>query len=164
MSSPTLKRLYASSGSEVIIYLVELRCTAWPDSIRIARGFDDVTVTTEDGRTVTFTGAGIDVALPKKDASGNQNVRFAIDNVTGEAQALIEEAIDSKQKITLTLRTYVSTDLAAPADFPFVATVKSATFDTGAVQVDAGFFDLINTSWPRDLYTTIFAPGLKYMQ
>lgn len=164
MSSPTLKRLYASGGSEVLLYLIELQSAAWPDSIRIARGYDNPTVTTEDGRTLTFTGAGIDVALPKKDASGNQNVRFAIDNVTGEAQQLIETAIDAGQKITLTLRTYISTDLAAPADFPFVATVKSASFDTGTVQVDAGFFDLINTSWPRDLYTTVFAPGLKYMQ
>lgn len=164
MTSPVLKRLYASGGTEVLLYLVELQCAAWSDSIRIAKGFDNPTVTTEDGRTVTFTGAGIDLALPKKDASGNQNIRFAIDNVTGEAQKLIEEAIEAKSKITLTMRTYIDTDLAAPADFPFVATVKSAQFDTGKVQVDAGFFDLINTSWPRDLYTTVFAPGLKYMQ
>lgn len=164
MTSAVLKRLYASGGDEVLLYLLELSCPAWTDTIRIARGFDNPTVTTEDMRTVTFTGAGIELALPKKDASGNQNVRFAIDNVTGEAQKMIEDAISAGQRITLTLRTYISTDLAAPADFPFVATVKSAQFDRSRVQVDAGFFDLINTAWPRLLYTTVFAPGLKYME
>lgn len=164
MTSPTLKRLYASGGTEVLLYLVELASSAWSDTVRIAHGYDNPTVTTEDGRTVTFTGAGIQLALPKKDASGNQDVRFAIDNVTAEAQKLIEDAIAAGAKITLTLRTYISTDLTAPADLPFVATVKAAQFDTGKVQVDAGFFDLINMAWPRDLYTLPFAPGLAYMQ
>lgn len=163
MTSPVLRRLYASGGTEVLIYLVRLSCPAWSDTIRIAKGYDNPTVTMENGQVATFTGAGIDLALSKKDASGNQNLRFAIDNVTGEAQKLIEEALEAKQKITLTQLTYISTDLAAPAENPFVATVKSAQFDTGKVQIDAGFFDLINTSWPRDLYTATKYPGLKYM-
>lgn len=163
MTSPLLERLYASGGSEVIIYTIELSCPAWGDSIRVCQGWEDHTVTTEDLRTIKFTATGMDVALPKKDASGAQNVRFAIDNVTGEAQKLIETAIEAGDRITLVLRTYVSTDLTAPGENPFVATVKSVQFDSTRVQVDAGFFDLINTSWPRKLYTSIFAPGLRYM-
>lgn len=158
-----LARLYASGGTEVLLYTVELTSAAWSDSIRICQGFEDHVVTTEDGRTVRFTGAGIDLSLPRRDASGNQNLRFAIDNVTGEAQQLIEQAIDADARIVLTMRTYIYPDLAAPAEFPFVATVKSAQFGGTSVQVDAGFFDLINTSWPRDLYTTNFAPGIKYL-
>ena len=32
------------------------------------------------------------------------------------------------------------------------------------LKVNAAFFDMINTAWPRKFYTADFAPGLKYFQ
>lgn len=163
MTSAVLERLYASGGDEVILYMVELSCPAWPDTIRIVQGFEDFTVTDENGRVVTFTAGGIDIALPARDTSGNQTLSFAIDNVTGEAQQHIDDAINNRQQITLTLRTYISTDLTAPSERPFTATVLTADISGATVKVGAGFFDMINYAWPRKLYTKTFAPGLTYL-
>jgi hypothetical protein len=37
------------------------------------------------------------------------------------------------------------------------------TMDGPTVQVEAGYYDLINMMWNRDRYTTDFAPGLTYL-
>lgn len=163
MTSAVLERLYASGGPELIFYMVEMTCPAWSDSIRIVQGYDDITVIDENGRTVTFMAGGIDIALPARDASGNQTLSFAIDNVTGEAQAHIDGAINSRQQITIILRTYIDTDLTAPSERPFTATVLTADISGATVKVGAGFFDMINYAWPRKLYTKSFAPGLTYL-
>jgi hypothetical protein len=42
-------------------------------------------------------------------------------------------------------------------------TVLSGDMQGSVIQIQAGFFDLLNTAWPRDKYTASFAPGLKYI-
>ncbi|MGV8637598.1 DUF1833 family protein [Pseudomonas aeruginosa] len=81
---------------------------------------------TEDGRLLTFIAGAIDVSIPKRDNSGNQNVGFAIDNVTGFAQQYIAEAIDAGEPVTLVLRIYLGSDLTAPAERPYRMRVKDA--------------------------------------
>lgn len=157
-----LEQVYASGG-DVIISTIELSCPAWGESVLICNGFEDQTVTTETSVTLTFTAAGIDVALPKKNSSGAQTLTFAIDNVTGEAQSLIDQALESEERITLIFRTYLASDLSSPADTPLRMTVIGGTMRGSGVQIQAGFFDLINTAWPRDVYTAKFAPGLRYL-
>lgn len=158
-----LETVYASAGDNVIIRTIELTCPAWGESIRIAQGFEDLTLRDEFGVDKLFLGGAIDIALPKKEATGVQNLAFAIDNVTGIAQRRIDEALEAEETITLIHRVYLASDLTAPAEAPFVATVLSGQCDGTTVQVSAGFYDLINSSWPRDLYTLNFAPCLKYL-
>ncbi|TKD32602.1 DUF1833 family protein [Azotobacter chroococcum] len=158
-----LERVYASGGPEVIIPTIELTCSAWAEPILICAGFEDQVCTTEDVRTLTFVAAGIDVALPKKGNSGNQTLTFAIDNVSGEAQAKIDAALEAEERVTLIYRTYLSSDLSGPAEPPYYMTVLGGTITGTQVQIDAGYFDAINTGWPRDLYTLQFAPGLRYL-
>ncbi|MEE4464967.1 DUF1833 family protein, partial [Azotobacter chroococcum] len=69
-----LERVYASGGPEVIIPTIELTCAAWAEPILICAGFEDQTAVDENGRTLTFIAAGIDVALPKKGNTGNQTL------------------------------------------------------------------------------------------
>lgn len=158
-----LETVYASGGNDVLIATIELACPIWPEPILICQGFEDQTVTTEDGRTLTFTAAGISVALPKRNNSGSQTLTFAIDNVTGRAQRLIDDALEAEARVMLTFRVYLESDTSAPAENPFVATVLNGKMRGATVQINAGFFDLINTAWPRDLYTSRFAPGLRYL-
>ncbi len=158
-----LERVYASGGPEVAIATLELSCDAWDDSLFLCQGFEDQVFTTEDARTVTFQAAGIDVAIPKRDNSGAQEVGFAIDNVTGEAQQRIDAALDAGAKVFLTLRIFLDTDRSAPAEPPYRMVVKSGKCSAATLEVTAGYYDLINTAWPRDVYTTTFAPGLKYI-
>lgn len=158
----TLNQVYASSG-DVIISTLELSCPAWTAPVLICNGFDNQTCVTEDLRTLIFIAAGIDVALPKKGNTGGQTLTFAIDNVTGEAQQKIDQALDDEQRITATYRMFLASDKSTPAEPPYKMTVLGGTMQGAGVQIQCGFFDLINTKWPRELYTTDFAPGLRYL-
>lgn len=157
-----LETVYASGG-DIIINTIELACPAWDDSIFICGGFEDHTCVDENGRTVTFHAAGIAIALPKKDNSGAQTLIFAIDNITGEAQQLIEKALEAEERVTLIYRAFLASDKSAPAETPYRMTVLSGEMKGTVINVQAGFFDLLNTAWPRDKYTANFAPGLKYI-
>ena len=96
-----LERFYASGGEDLQLATIELSCPAWPEPILICQGYDDITCMTEDGRLLTFIAGAIDVSIPKRDNSGNQNVGFAIDNVTGFAQQRINEALEAGEYVTL---------------------------------------------------------------
>jgi hypothetical protein len=157
-----LNTIYASGG-DVIIPTLELTCAAWDAPLLLCRGYEDHTCTTEDDRTLTFLASAIDVALPAKDNRGAQNLNFAIDNVTGEAQRLIDQALEAEERVILTYREFLASDKSTPAAPPFIFTVLSGRMVGSSVQITAGFFNAIGTAWPRDLYTTEFAPGIKYL-
>ncbi|MDP5878734.1 DUF1833 family protein [Pseudomonas aeruginosa] len=157
-----LERFYASGGEDQQFATVELSCPAWPEPILICQGFKDLTCMTEDGRLLTFIAGAIDVSIPKRDNSGNQNVGFAIDNVTGFAQQRINEALEAGEYVTLILRMYLESDLTAPAERPYRMRVKTPGFEGLTVQVEAGYYDLINTAALRHIYNVSEFPGLKY--
>ena len=157
-----LEQVYASGG-DCIISTLELSCPAWSEPVLICNGFENQTCITEDLRTLVFIAAGIDVALPKKGNTGGQTLTFAIGNVTGEAQQKIDQALDDEQRITATYRMFLASDKSTPAEPPYKMTVLGGTMQGAGVQIQCGFFDLINTKWPRELYTTDFAPGLRYL-
>lgn len=158
-----LEQVFASGGDDVVIPTLELTCSAWADSLLLCNGFEDHTCVTEDSRTLTFIASGIDVVLPKKNTQGGQTLTFAVDNVTGEAQQRIDAAIDAGASVQLTFRHYLASDKSAPAAAPLRFDVRSGFLEGATAQFDAGFFDLINTSWPRRFYDADFAPGLKYL-
>jgi len=159
-----LQRLFASSGAEVIIPTLEITCSAWAAPLLLCNGFENHTCTTEDARTLTFVASGIQVALPKRNTSGTQLLTFAIDNVTGEAQRLIDTALDAGALVHLTFRHYLSTDKTAPAEQPLKFVVRDGAMEGSTLQVNAAFFDMVNTAWPRHFYTPSFAPGLRYFK
>ena len=161
--STLIERVYASAGPEVIIDTIELACSAWAESIYIVKGYEDMTLGLDGVVYKAFMAAPIAIALPKKSNQGSQSLNFAIDNVTGQAQRLIDTAIESEQRIRLTFRRYLDTDLSAPSENPFYATVLGGNVTGTTVQIEAGFVDALNYAWPRKLYTTDFAPGLRYL-
>lgn len=159
-----LETVFASGGNDVVIPTLELTCDAWAAPVLICGGFENHTCVTEDDRTLTFQAAGIEVALPKRDTSGQQMLTFAIDNVTGEAQRLIDAALEAGEMIHLTFRHYLASDKTAPAANPLKFVVREGSMRGSSVQINASFFDLINTAWPRRFYTADFAPGLRYFK
>jgi hypothetical protein len=158
-----LERVFASAGAEVVIPTLEITCPVWETGVCLCNGYEDHTCVTEDGRTLTFLAAGIEIALPKRDTSGAQVLSFAIDNVTGEAQRLVDQALDAGERIQIVFRHYLSTDKSTPAEPPLRLIARGGAMEGSALKVEAAFFDLINTAWPRRRYTLDFAPGLKYL-
>ncbi|MNE01210.1 hypothetical protein D3C81_828780 [compost metagenome] len=153
----------ANERLDAIIRTLELTCAAWDAPVFICTGFEDVTATTEDGRLVTFTGANIDIALAAKNNKGNQTLAFAVDNTTGEVSKKIDLAISANARVTAIYRTYLNTNLAAPAEKPYVLTVLGGTLQGQDAQLETGYFNMIGVAWPRALYTVNFAPALRYI-
>lgn len=157
-----LNELRASGGTDFIIPVLELDCDAWNQPFVLCNGFVDRTVVTEDARTLVATATGMDVVLPKRDKTGSQNIQFALDNVRGEAVRAIRLALRDELEVRLIFRQYVSSDLSAPAENPYHFIVRSSQAKGPQVDITAGYFDLIDMAFPRDVYDAEFAPGLKY--
>jgi hypothetical protein len=153
----------ANERLDEIIRTLELVSDAWVGSVFICTGFEDITAVTEDARTVTFIGANIDIALAAKNNKGNQTLAFAVDNTTGEASRLIDQAVEANARVTAIYRTYLSGNLLAPAEKPYVLALLSGSIQGQVAQLQTGYFNLIGVAWPRKLYTVNFAPALRYL-
>lgn len=153
----------ANERLDVIIRTLELTSPAWTEPVFICTGFENITAVDETGRTVTFIGANIDIALASKNNKGNQTLAFAVDNTTGEASRLIDQAIEANARVTAIYRTYLSGNLSAPAEKPYVLTLLSGSIQGQEAQLQTGFYNMIGVAWPRELYTVNFAPALRYI-
>ncbi|EPM0699190.1 DUF1833 family protein [Klebsiella aerogenes] len=156
-----LNRLYASSGSEVIIETLQINIG---DTVHyFCKGYDDITATTENGAVITFSAASIDIAIPARNSDGTQDLQFAISNINGEVSTAIRDALASLTNASLTYRQYVSTDLNAPASVPYTLAIKSGSWTALQAQITAGYMNVLDTAWPRFRYTLNEYPGLRYM-
>ncbi|MDT7451256.1 DUF1833 family protein [Citrobacter koseri] len=156
-----LNRLYASSGPEVIIETLQINIG--DEVLYLCKGYEDITATTENGDSITFTASAIDIALPARNSDGTQDLQFAISNIDGEASTAIRSALDNLSSASLTYRNYVSTDLAAPASVPYTLAIKSGTWTATQAQITAGYMNVLDTAWPRYRYTLNNFPGLRYI-
>jgi hypothetical protein len=153
----------ANERFDEIIRTLELTCPAWDAPVFICTGFEDITAVTEDGRTVTFIGANIDIALAAKNNKGNQTLAFTVDNTTGEVSQRVDQAIDGDARVTCIYRTYLSGNLAAPAERPYVLSLLSGAIQGVEAQLQTGYFNMIGVAWPRNLYTVNEYPALRYI-
>ncbi|EOZ0913461.1 DUF1833 family protein [Klebsiella pneumoniae] len=156
-----LEQLYASGGSEVIHDTLQI--TAGDQNYWLTRGWDNITASLEDGQQVTFEGCAIDIALPARNADGTQDLKFSISNIDGVVSDTIDRILDEMKSATLTFRRYISSDLSAPAASPYTLDVKSGSWTATAVQVTAGYMNILKTAWPRNRYNLAEHPGLRYM-
>lgn len=155
-----LDRLYASGGKEIIHDTLQI--DIGPARYYLTPGWDDLVVTTEVGAAVTFIACGMEIALPARNADGTQDLQFAISNIDGQVSSAIRQALAARQEMTLTYRKYVSSDLAAPAERPYTLKVKGGDWTALAVQITAGYMNILDTAWPRGRYTLNKHPGLRY--
>lgn len=156
-----LNRLYASSGSEVIIETLQINIGSTVHYF--CAGYDDITATTENGAVITFSAAAIDIAIPARNSDGTQDLQFAISNINGEVSTAIRDALASLTNASLTYRQYVSTDLNAPASVPYTLAIKSGSWTALQAQITAGYMNVLDTAWPRYRYTLNDFPALRYM-
>lgn len=161
----SLRSFYASAPvDEVPILTLEIRHSSFTNW-RICSGFESHRVTRENGSEGTFHGRGLDVSLPKRDGSGAQKLLFAIEGVTGTAQAAIRAVLDdaSSSPIRVVYREYLLSDLTTVESGPIVMSLSSAQFQGSHCQMTCAYQDIIGMAWPRRRYTVEYAPGLKYL-
>lgn len=156
-----LNRLYASSGPEVIIETLQINIG---DAVHyLCKGYEDITATTENGDTVTFIACPMDIALPARNADGTQDLKFALCNIDGVVSTAIRKAINDRNAASLAYRSFISTDLTAPAAVPYTLAIKSGYWTATEVQITAGYMNVLDTAWPRYRYTLPSFPGLRYI-
>ena len=159
-----LAQVYAQGG-DVILRTVEINSTAWDaESIVLVRDYQDHTITTEDDRQLLARASGMAVSLHKRDTSGAQDITIALDGVRPEATRLMRQAQTAQAQIDVTFRAYLYSDLTEPAEQPYFMKSRRFSAQTDHIEVIAGLFDLIDMRWPRMLYDSNTAPGLKYFQ
>ncbi|MBS4081356.1 MULTISPECIES: DUF1833 family protein [Pseudomonas] len=159
--SAVLNRIYSSSGPEIL--RGTLAVTDGVVSHYLTNGFEDFEARLETGQLVLFTACGISVALPKRGSDGKQDLKFALCNIDGSVSAFIRKALKEKREIQLIYREYIDTDLEAPAKI-LGYKVKTGSITATEAQIIAGYFNLLETAWPRLFYTASFAPGIRYYQ
>lgn len=158
-----LERVYMSGG-DMILSVVELWSSAWPDRLVLAPDYVPHEITTEDDRQLTALPCAMAVATPKRDASGGQTLTVLFDGVRGDATALARAASEARALTFLTVREYLLSDLSEPAATPITMVVNGFKAAADQIEIRAGLFDLIDMRWPRLLYNSETAPCLKFMQ
>lgn len=159
----TLEQVYMEGG-DVILPVFELFSAAWPETIVLVPDYVDHVVTTEDSRVLTAQACAIRVALPARDASGAQSLKFVMGGVRPEATRLVRAAQEARSEIGCTLRYYLASDLSEPARAPYYMIVRNYSASAATVEIIAGLFDMIEMRWPRVLYNSNTAPCLRYIQ
>jgi hypothetical protein len=161
MTSAVLDIIYASGGP-LPLSTLELSCSAWAAPVLVCNGFEDKICQTEDGRILTFLASNIEMALPKKSNTGAQTLKFAISDIDGVSQRLIDQAIDSGAQCFITHRLYAQSNLMVPAEPPYRMRITGGSMQSPTLQVEAGFGEIISVKWPRRQYTVEEFRGLLY--
>lgn len=160
--SQAIKEAYASAPSDVIVYhTLEINHPSFTQPIYVVRDWTDLTATLETSEEVTFIRYAFDLTKPEVSATGVPQCQVTIDNVSREILANIQLALQSIDKITMTYREYISTDLSGPQnDPPLTMTVLSIKADVFRITATAGFGDMVNKRFPSQEYTAERFPGL----
>jgi len=173
--SQAIKEAYASAPSNVIIlHTLELRHPAFVDelsnpiAVRVVRDNQDLTARLEAtaplnaGAMVLFTAMGFDLELPAIDTSPVPEISITLDNVSRELVKHLDAAVQTQDKIEITYRPYLSTDLEGPQlDPPFTLVLTEVTADAMRITGRARMLDIGNKAFPSDVYNALRFPGLS---
>lgn len=161
--SQTLLEVNASVGNNYIIRTLELTCDAWDSPVLICNGYEDQTVTDENGRVLTFTAANIGIELAAKNNKGNQALAFGVADGSGEVNRRTDTATEARVRVNAIYRTFLEHNTSAPQETPWHLTVAAVNMKGVIAQLQAIFFNMLGVAWPRNLYTTNVAPGLRWI-
>lgn len=156
-----LKTLNASGGPEVRHVTIEI--SDGTNYYRFTDGWSDIDAVIENSETVKFTAIGSEFNEPVKNEDGTQDISFAISNIDGVVSKYITSNIRSQTRMILTRRIYLSSNLTATAIPPEVFEIKGGSWNAFQVTVNAGYFDVLSTLWPREVYNLNKFPGLRYL-
>jgi len=165
--SQAIKEAYASAPStQVILHTLELRHPAFvdgagnPTAIRVVRDYVDLVARLESsapldgGVMVTFVAMAFDLSLPPIDTAPVPEITVTLDNVSREIVRHLDAAVATQDKIEVTYRPYLSTDLEGPQMDPPITLVLTEV-EANALQVvgRARMLDIGNKAFPSEVYT-----------
>lgn len=154
--------VYASApASEVIISTLEIRIPGL-DPLRVAGDYESHNLGV-DGVLQFFEAGPLSIALPARDATGQQTLKFGVSGVSGRAQQYVDAALASEDVSTMIYREYLASDPSAPARRPVTMTITGGSFQGADAIFEGSYYDLLNAAWSRERYTQDTAPGIQYL-
>jgi hypothetical protein len=172
--SQAIKEAYAAAPSDVVIlHTLELRHPAFVDddgivtAIRVVRDHVELTARLEiaapmdGGAMVTFVALAFDLSLPPIDTAPVPEITVTLDNVSREIVRHLDAAVATQDKIEITYRPFLSTDLEGPQMDPPITLVLTEV-EANALQITgrARMLDIGNKAFPAEIYTAKRFPGL----
>ena len=172
--SEAIREAYASAPSDtVILHTLELRHPSFldddgqPTAIRVVRDHVDLLARLEadapvdGGMIVRFVAMGFELELPPVDTAPVPEIAVTLDNVSRELVRHLDAAATSQDKIEVTYRPYLSTDLEGPQmDPPITLILTEVEADVFRITGRARMLDIGNKAFPAETYTAKRFPGL----
>lgn len=172
--SAAIREAYASAPADVVVlHTLELRHPAFrddagnPTAIRVVRDHADLWARLEPGapidagEIVRFVAMAFELELPPIDTAPVPEIAVTLDNVGREIVRHLDEAAVSQDRIAVTYRPYLSTDLEGPQmDPPITLIMTEVEADTFKVTGRARMLDIGNKAFPAETYTAKRFPGL----
>lgn len=166
--SQAIKEAYAAAPADVVtLHTLEFRHAAFSAPIRVVRDHEDHTCTLEAGApvdgglAVRFVAFAFDLTPPEVTDGAAPELVITIDNVSMEIEDNIRAALQTTDKVEVTYRPYLSTDLSAPQmNPPLTLTLTQISADNYTVTARARLGDYVNRKFPSEEYTAVRFPGL----
>ena len=175
-----IKEAYASAPVDVVtLATIELRHSAFVDEsgnpapIRVIADHRDWTGRLEasaplnGGEFVNFTAYAFEVTFPPVEDGAQPQLQLTIDNVAQDILKQVELAAVSDEKVELTARLFLSTDVDINGYFngpqndpPLHLIVNFIKADVFQITANATFGDMSNKAFPGEDYTATRFPGL----
>ncbi len=113
------------------------------------------------GRMVPFVALAFDLELPPVDTAPVPEIAVTLDNVGREIVRHLDAAATSLERIEVTYRPYLSTDIEGPQmDPPITLTLTEVEVDVFRATGRARMLDIGNRAFPAETYTATRFPGL----
>ena len=116
----------------------------------------------QGGELVPFVALGFELELPPVDTIPVPEIVVTLDNVGREIAKHLDAAAISQDRIEVTYRPYLSTDIEGPQmDPPMTMTLSEVEVDVFRVTGRARVLDIGNRAFPSEIYTIRKYPGLR---
>lgn len=178
--SKAIEEAYASAPVDsVILATIELRHSAFVDGngdpapIRVIADYRDwtgrleATAPLNAGEFVNFTAYAFEVTFPSVEDGAQPELEIKIDNVSQEIIKQIDLAAVSSEKVELTARLFLTSDVDINGYFngpqndpPIHLSINYIKADIFQVLAKASFDDISNKAFPGEDYTAATFPGL----
>ncbi len=171
--SEALKEAYATVPDETVIYhTLEFDHPTFVDDTgqripgyvvlgnKILSAGIEAEASNNAGQFVDYLPVSFDFKLPPTDPQQNIRLELILDNIGSALTKHFEPAVEDGRPITVIYRTYLSTDVSAPAAQPIELSMANIKVTQTEIRGSAMFADLLNRPFPNKRYDPDTAPFL----
>jgi hypothetical protein len=160
VQSDALKELYASSGTGVILYTLELSHPSWASRFYIVNDFQNFTANLENaGPSVEFQRFAFELRGPEKNDQGDVYLQLTIDNVSTQMVDFLELAAADTNNVPINMvyRVYIDTDTTGPQiNPPLELKLHNARVTNRRMSGQAAMVNFVNRKFPNVVYGNVF--------